>query len=55
MAADFVGKEACGRVDFVREADVVSREECFPLRSSLPKASMSKTSLPTASLPKAAI
>jgi hypothetical protein len=27
MAADKVGREAFGRVDFVMEADVVSREE----------------------------
>jgi hypothetical protein len=27
VTADFVGRKACGRMDFVREADVVSREE----------------------------
>jgi hypothetical protein len=38
MAADFVfGRVAFGRVDCVREADVVGREEV--LSSALPKAS----------------
>ena len=50
MAADFVGREAFGKVDFVRVADVVSRAEVSSLRSALPKASLS-TDPPAAGLP----
>lgn len=50
-----VGKEACGRTDFGRVADIVSRAEMVPFRSGLPQASLPQATLPTASLPTAAI